>query len=269
MTPTAELADIVLPKTTSLEEEEVSYQGIGQIVLLHARAVPPRGEARSRDRHRTAAAGPMAARQAITANFVAVANQREFNAFLLGDSGITIAELEAHGLCAAAFELGDFATQPFPDAVGQDRARSFGPGQHGLDPLPGWTDGAHRAMPRPRPRPNIPFELITGDREKQYHHSRFREQAWARKVSPDPRLLMHPATPQRCTALPMATGLWSRRRASRAPARLKLKVYRRDARGVVSTGMGWWRPEVTDAGPRRARRQHQRRACPTRGPTIP
>ena len=35
---------------------------------------------------------------------------------------------------------------------------------------------------------NYPLILVTGDREKSYHHSRFRDQPWALKVSPDPRL---------------------------------------------------------------------------------
>ena len=40
----------------------------------------------------------------------------------------------------------------------------------------------------------LPLILITGDREKSYHHSRFRDQPWALKVSPDPHLAMHPDT---------------------------------------------------------------------------
>ena len=56
MTPTAEHADIVLPKTTTLEEEEVSFMPSGPTVLFTRAVVPPQGEARSRDRHRPAAA---------------------------------------------------------------------------------------------------------------------------------------------------------------------------------------------------------------------
>ena len=47
MTPTAEHADIVLPKTTTLEEEEVSFMPSGPTVLFTRAVVPPQGEARS------------------------------------------------------------------------------------------------------------------------------------------------------------------------------------------------------------------------------
>src|SRR5262249_58127461 len=46
MTPTAEMADIVLPKTTALEEEEVSFAPAGPAVLYTRNVVPPGGEAR-------------------------------------------------------------------------------------------------------------------------------------------------------------------------------------------------------------------------------
>src|SRR5262249_24481671 len=45
MTPTAAMADIVLPKTTALEEEEVSFAPAGPAVLYTRNAVPPAGGA--------------------------------------------------------------------------------------------------------------------------------------------------------------------------------------------------------------------------------
>ena len=56
MTPTAEFADIVLPKTTTLEEEEVSFMPSGPDRALHARGRRPAGRGALRDRHRRAAA---------------------------------------------------------------------------------------------------------------------------------------------------------------------------------------------------------------------
>jgi anaerobic selenocysteine-containing dehydrogenase len=43
MTPTAEHADIVLPKTRTLEEEEVSFMPSGPTVLFTHAVVPPQG----------------------------------------------------------------------------------------------------------------------------------------------------------------------------------------------------------------------------------
>ena len=55
----------------------------------------------------------------------------------------------------------------------------------GLDPLPAYVPPTRETRPA-AVRADYPLILLTGDREKSYHHSRFREQAWARKDSPDP-----------------------------------------------------------------------------------
>ncbi len=242
MTPTAELADIVLPKTTSLEEEEVSYQGIGQIVLLARANVAPRGEARCEIDIARPLIQRMAERQALADNFVPWASQRDFNDYLLRDSGIAFAELEARGYARAAFTLGDHAARPFPTPSGKLELASSTLARHGLEPLPGWSEAPIAATPPPETAASYPLELITGDREKQYHHSRFREQGWARKVSPDPRLLMHPAD---AAAQDFVDGDWVivETPGVRGTARLRLKLTETTPEGVVSTGMGWWRPE--------------------------
>ena len=57
MTPTAEFADLVLPKTATLEEEEVSFMPSGPTVLFTRAVVAAAGRGPHRDRHRPAAAG--------------------------------------------------------------------------------------------------------------------------------------------------------------------------------------------------------------------
>lgn len=244
MTPTAELADIVLPKTTSLEEEEISYQGIGQIVLFARAAVPPKGEARCEIDIARPLVQRLAERQAITQNFLPWESQRAFNEYLLEGSDISFAELESKGFARPEFALGAHDSRPFPTASGKLELAASALARHGLDPLPGWVDAPIAPKPPSSAAAEYPLELITGDREKQYHHSRFREQAWARKVSPDPRLLMHPTSAAR---LGLAEGDWVRIETPgvRGTARLKLKCSEATPEGVVSTGMGWWDPGVT------------------------
>jgi len=241
MSPTAEWADIVLPKTTSLEEEEVSYQGIGQAVL-YARAVPARGEARNEIEIARPLLDRMAARQALVKNLIPWSSQRDFNAFLLKDSDVSLSELETHGYAQRPYKFGNFDDKPFPTPSGKIELHASALSRHHLDPLPGLA-AAPIAATADEPR-QYPFELITGDREKHYHHSRFREQPWARKVSPHPRLLMHPDD---ASALELHDESWVVVEAAGAngQARLKLKISDATPRGVVSTGMGWWRPDVT------------------------
>jgi anaerobic selenocysteine-containing dehydrogenase len=241
MTPTAELADIVLPKTTSLEEEDVSYQGIGQVVLFARANAAPRGEARTELDIAKPLLQRMAARQALSHDFIPWKTQRAFNEYLLSGSDISISELEAKGYARRPFKIGDAETKPYPTPSGRIELESSVLARHGLDPLPGWVNTPIAVVSESTT--DYPFKLITGDREKQYHHSRFREQSWARKVSPDPRLLMHPAAAARNE---LSDGDWVVIETPQVEgsARLRLKISDATPEDVVSTGMGWWRPEI-------------------------
>jgi len=84
MTPTAEQADIVLPKTTTLEEEEVSFMPSGPTVLFTRAVVPPQGEARSEIDIALPLLAKMAERRAITRHLLPWRSQRQFNTYLLG-----------------------------------------------------------------------------------------------------------------------------------------------------------------------------------------
>jgi anaerobic selenocysteine-containing dehydrogenase len=112
--------------------------------------------------------------------------------------------------------------------------------KHGLDPLPDWVaPGAFGKQDA-----HYPLRLQTGLRERTYHHSRFREQAWAKKVSPDPLLRIHPQTAQH---LGVQEGDWISvtTRGHAGSCRLKASLSDATAPDTVVTGMGWWRPDAT------------------------
>jgi len=247
MTPTAALADIVLPKTIGLEEEDVKLSP-GAAVTYTYPAVPPRGEARCDLDIAIALLDRMEARHAVTKNLFRWRTQREFVEFLLGDSGIEIGELRERGFVQFTPSVGNFAERPFPTKSGKIELYSEQLAALGLDPLPDFIVPTAEAA-APETRQEFPLLLITGDREKTYHHSRFREQDWAKKVSPDPRLLIHPQT---AASLSLTDGQWIRVETQnmRGSCRLKLKVTDATPAGVVSTGMGWWKPDShnTDRG---------------------
>jgi anaerobic selenocysteine-containing dehydrogenase len=242
MTPTAQMADIVLPKTTALEEEEVSFAPASATVLYTRPAARPNGEARCDLDIAVPLLDRLEARGALTRRLLPWRSQRAFNQFILGDSGISLAELQRTGCVQVPFRLGNFAEQPFATPSRKVELMSAAMGAAGLDPLPDYMPPA-RERAAVDVRASYPLILLTGDREKTYHHSRFRGQPWAAKVSPDPILLIHPDT---AGALGVGAGDWVtvETPAQLPPCRLRAKLTDATAPDTVSTGMGWWRPDA-------------------------
>jgi anaerobic selenocysteine-containing dehydrogenase len=239
MTPTAEMADLVLPKTTALEEEEISLAPGGSAVVYTRPAVPPRGEARCDLDIAVALVDRLVQRGALTKNFLPWRDQRAFNEFILGDSGISLDELQRTGYVQVPWRPSTDA--PFATRSGKVELFSETLREAGLDPLPAYVPPTRETQPA-AVRADYPLILLTGDREKSYHHSRFRDQPWATKVSPDPILLIHPDT---AGALGVVDNAWVMVDLPNGPGacRLRAKISDRTPPGVVSTGMGWWRPQ--------------------------
>jgi thiosulfate reductase/polysulfide reductase chain A len=241
MTPTSEIADLVLPKTTGLEEEEVSLEPSAQVVCYTAPVIAPVGEARSDFDFTTDLARRLEKRGIDTRRFFPWESKQEFNEYLLGDE-VDWSALRAQGWAPFDFRLGNFAEAGFRTPTGKVELRSETLANLGLDPLPDYvpprTDRADAAT-----RAAYPLVLLTGAREKTYHHSRYRDQAWTRKVSPFPLLQVHPET---AAAHGLEDGAWV---AVETPGidgrcKLKLRVTDETAPGILRTGMGWWLPEA-------------------------
>jgi formate dehydrogenase (coenzyme F420) alpha subunit len=90
---------------------------------------------------------------------------------------------------------------------------------------------------------DYPLVLQTGLREKTFQHSRFREQAWTKKVSPDPVVYIHPETAAR---LGVRDTDWIKVEAvgGSGSCQLKAKVTGDTLFDVLTTGVGRWRPDA-------------------------
>tara|TARA_B100000676_G_scaffold303050_1_gene352975 strand:+ start:83 stop:2215 length:2133 start_codon:yes stop_codon:yes gene_type:complete len=244
MNPTAVYADIVLPKTTTLEEEEVQLIGSGPCIAYTHPVQEPRGEARSDLNIALALRDKLGERDALVQDFLPWSDQRAFNEYLLGDSDIDIETLRVEGFQMFPYDLGAFDDDSFATSTGKVELYSERLDALGLDPLPDYVapsadaaDAAESAA--------YPLVLLTGLREKTYHHSRFRDQAWARKVSPDPLIHIHPET---ASEHAITDGQWLTVHTSgtNIGCRAKAQVSEAAPKGVVATGMGWWDPFSRD-----------------------
>jgi len=212
----------------------------GPTVLFTRALTPPQGEARCEMDIAVPLLDRMQARQAVTRHLLPWRSQREFNAYMLGDSGIRIEELERTGYAETSPE--PVAGRAFATPTGKIELYSTTMESVGLDPLPAYETPPHIEV-APDVAASYPLVLVTGDREKSYHHSRFRDQPWALKVSPDPRLTVHPDTAR---ALGVGDGDWVRLEVARGAGSCRLRVKLSDATppDVVNTGMGWWLPSA-------------------------
>jgi anaerobic selenocysteine-containing dehydrogenase len=246
MTPTAEMADIVLPKTTGLEEDDIRLQPGGPLITMTQSAVPPRGAARNDLDIAIALMERMKDRGAIEKNFFRWKTEDEFIEYLLGDCGVTLNELRQKGFATFPYELGNFEKHPFPSSTGKVELYSESLASVGVDPLPNFVPPA-RDRADSETKAAFPLTLLTGDREKTYHHSRFRDQPWAKSISPDPLITINPDTARDAS---LSEGQWVRIETpgARGSCRARVKISDATPAGVVSTGMGWWLPGSTVPG---------------------
>lgn len=241
MTPTAELADLVLPKTVTLEEEEVMWQPAGPIVTITPRAMEPLGEARSDIDIASALMDKLRERGLVSYDLFPWKNHRDFNEYLLKDTEYTVDDLLENGHVTIPFEYRDYEENGFKTPTGKLELYSTTLERYGYDPLPTFNVGAGTAASVPDASERFPLVLLTGIRSITYHHSRFRDQPWARRAKPDPDLAIHH---EAAAARGILDGDWVLVETG-GNGRCKLRAVVSDEVPVevVATGMGWWYPE--------------------------
>jgi len=237
ITPTAELADFVLPKTTLLEEEEVSWEPGGPCLSLTQRVVPPRGEARTDVEIAIALRDRLRARGLIDHELLPWNSHREFLEFQLRDAGIRLEELRERGFYEIPPSYGGYRARGFPTPSGKIELASSLLEEAGYDPLPDHVPPGYS-----RPDPDYPLTLLTGIRTMAYHHSRFRNHAWARQIQADPELRVHPET-ARGHGIGEGEWVWIETPGGKGRVRLRARLTDEVPPEVVATGMGWWYPE--------------------------
>ena len=242
MTPTAAWADLVLPKTTTIEEEQVHVHQGGPCVTYTRAGAAPDGDVRSDIEIARGLVERLAPHGAADLRFLPWKTQSEFNAYLLQDSGIALDDLRRDGFAGFPYSLGNFDQKPFRGPARKVELYSENMASVGLDPLPAYVPPSY-VLDERAVSDTFPLVLQTGLREKTYHHSRFREQAWARKVSPDPWVYIHPETAERY-GVAEASWITVRTPGASGTCRLKAKLTTDTMVDVLTTGVGWWLPEA-------------------------
>lgn len=239
MTPTAELADIVLPVTTPFESEALKIgfeysQEAQSLVQLRRPLVPPRGETRSD----LQIVFDLATRLGLGEHFWHGDIDAAFR-HQLEPSGITLEELRANPAgvrVPLTTKYRKYAVSGFPTPSGKVELYSATLAAHGYEPLPEFVE----PLISPRSRPDLAdrYPLVLSCAKSLFFcETQHRQVAGLRKSAPDPQLEMNPATAE---ARGIATGDWISLDTPRGSVRARAKLNASLDPQVVFGQHGWW-----------------------------
>lgn len=239
LTPTAELADIVLPAATWLEMDYVGDFWKRHGYILPRRKVVQIGECRSDHEMLNDLAHRIGQGEYWWDDFEQALDH------ILHPLGLTWKEFKKMDYIRGETKFYKYKERGFSTPTRKLELASTVLEKMGYDPLPQHREPPESPISTPKVYQEYPYILITGVRQPGFFHSENRQIPWLRELHRDPMVEIHPET---ATKEGIGEGDWvvieSRRGKVRQRARLALG---RDPR-VVSAEHGWWFPEKPDPG---------------------
>jgi thiosulfate reductase/polysulfide reductase chain A len=236
ITPTGELADIILPQAMTFEYDEITFVPSARAVQIRQMIVPPPGEARYLTDVVLDLKKRMAEKGLIETKYIPWNTKAEFFEFLLQGTNYTFEDLKETGFAAAMepnFEMGNIKTPS-----GKIELWSSILAKNGSSPLPTWRPSPDTE--RPELMEKFPLLLISGTREWIYNESRYHELPFATKVHPDPLAEMHPNV---ANARNIKDGDWVWIVGVTGRCKMRAKVTENIHPDAVNVPVGWWFPD--------------------------
>jgi len=249
MTPTAELADIVLPAATFLEKDGIRswWTPLESIVkAMEVEGCRPDNEINFELARRF--------NPDIKWN-----NLHELLDEIVSPSGMTFDELAKKGWelppdgnPSAPYHrherglLRPDGKPGFKTPSGKMELYSVLRERWGFEPLPHHEEPPFSPVASPELYEQYPLILTTGRRSPVYFNSEHRNIPWLREADPDPVVELHPETG---AALGIGNGEWVWIENMFGKARLKAKLTPIVPRWLASATHGWWYPEQEGAEP--------------------
>jgi anaerobic selenocysteine-containing dehydrogenase len=239
MTPTAELADIVLPVTTPFESEALKIgfeysQEAQSLVQLRQPLVPPRGEARSD----LQIVFDLATRLGLGEHFWGGDIEAAFR-HQLAPSGLTLEELRANPAgvrVPLTTRYRKYADTGFATPSRKVELYSATLADHGYAPLPDFEE----PLTSPRSRPDLADQyplVLSCAKSLFFCETQHRQVAGLRKSAPDPQLEIHPST---AAARGISAGEWVSLDTPHGSVKARAKLNASLDPQVVFGQHGWW-----------------------------
>jgi anaerobic selenocysteine-containing dehydrogenase len=227
MTPTAAMADYVLPAAGTVERDDLVVSGSGCVAC--PRALDPLEERRS-DYELWMELG----RRLGQASHWPWDTAEEVCDHRLAPVGLDFGELKARRALFEDPPVGRSRELGFATASGKVELRSSLLEELGYDPLPAYVPVAEDD------NDEFPLVLITGSGFEPMYHSEQRQWPSARRKCPDPLVSLHPDT---AADIGVAEGDWVRVETALGAVRQKVHLTTAVHRRMADSQHGWWFPE--------------------------
>ena len=243
MTPSAQLADYVLPATTYLERPWLwCYSG-----LVGSERAMPRTVEGVYDRRDDYDVWRGLGRQLGQEPDWPWETLEDVYDDRLKPIGLTFAQfMNRGGFLRAPRETRQYERVGFATSTGKAELWSKTLETLGYDPLPDYEEPPETPYSRPDLAEQYPLILITGGRFQPYYHSEHRQVKPLRRQHPDPLVQIHTTTAKN---LGIRDGDWVWIETRQGRIKQKCQTFDRMHPRVVHAEHGWWFPEEEGAEP--------------------
>ena len=234
MTPTTQMADMVLPAASWLETDDVADLHFAWCVLVRQK-VATIGECMDDRQMMIELAHRMGMEDAFPWR-----NVREYCDWVLRDSDISFEEFKEAGIIKGEMRYRKYLDEGFATPSGKFEIHSSALESMGFDPLPYFVEPPESPYSTPDLFKEYPLIITTGARIQAFFHTEGRQVKSLRKLNPDPLIEIHPDTAK---PLGIKDGDWVWIENARGRVKQRARINDGLHPGVVNAQHGWWFPE--------------------------
>ena len=234
-TPTTELADLVLPAATWLENDNIAdYWKVHGYVFPRNLVVEPEGEARSDHMILNELGRKLGFEEYFWEDYYDSLDH------ILDPIDLDWEKFKDMPYLQTEPKFRKYETEGFKSKSGKLDFYLHQYEEWGYDPLPNFVEPPESPEREPEFVEKYPLILITGQRIFNYFGSEHRQSDYLRKSHPDPLVEIHPDAAK---ARGIEDGDWVTIESPRGKVKFKAKVTEGIDPRVVSAEFGWWFPE--------------------------
>ncbi len=226
MTPSAALADLVLPAATFLEYDEIGhYASRYGMVVARPQVVDPVGECWPDTKVINELGKRLGFEKHFWPDLTAMLD------YILAPAQINYDQLKKQGIFLAPRSYRKYLEKGFRTPSGKVEAFSRQLEEMGYPPMPEFVE--------PEASADYPY-VLTCAKSPYYHHSGYRQLSSLRRLSPDPRMEINPET---AATLGLKEGDWAYVENKKGRVRQRVRFNADLDPRVVFAEHGWWFPE--------------------------